>query len=283
MPVALGAYIQAVEIEGTVYVGGETKPKFGNDHIVMAYDTRSNQWDSLPHYSAGYFSMAVVNKTLVLVGGYFSGKYSRELGVWQTNDRQWTQPFPPMPTARSKASSTFYKHWLVVAGGYMAFSPVDTVEILDVNTNQWSTGPSTPTPWHNMKSIATEDTWYLMGGNFGSLYEVYCASLKVVVTAPSSIASMWHKLAPLKSTYSCPLNIGGSLLAVGGWNNDNEQTSAIVCYEPETSTWVPAGELPHALFKCACVSTADRIYVFGGRANYVKDMYYHTYDFTLDA
>ena len=277
MPVAISNSIQAVEVEGTVYVGGETKPKFGNRHIVMAYNTQCNQWDSLPPYSAEYFSMAVINKKLVLVGGYNGGaKFSRELGVWQASkDRQWTRPFPPMPTARSEASSICYKHWLVVAGGYKTFSLTDTVEILDVNTNYWSTGPSTPTPWGCMKSVVIEDTWYLMGDKCGTFYDVYSASLEAIVTEQPPIAGIWQILTPLYLKYSCPLNIGGSLLAVGG-KKENKVESAILCYEPETSTWVPAGELPQPLYNCICISMADKVYVFGGRSQDHINVYYHT-------
>ena len=281
MPLGMSRYIQAVEIEGTVYVGGGDSISSCDDCIVMAYDTRSSQWDSLPPYCSRNFSMTVINNKLVLVGGYCSGIiYSRELGVWQTNDRHWTQPFPPMPTARSSASSTSYKHWLVVACGYKDYlRPVDTIEILDVTTKQWSTGLSTPTPWKKMKSVVIENTWYLMGSTCKSDYDVYSASLEVIVTiqTPRS-SSIWQKHTSLNSKYSCPLSIGGSLLAVGGLNVDDEQTPAIMRYIPETSNWVPAGQLPWSLYHCTCILAADNIYVFGGStgSQYLKDMYYHT-------
>ena len=281
MPNTMGGNIQAVEIEGTVYVGGGNTSLSveNNSNIVMAYDMQSSQWLSLPPYSARYFSMTVINYKLVLVGGYCNGECSRELGVWQTNDRQWTQPFPPMPTARIRASSTYYKHWLVVVGGYKDLRSIDTVEVWDVITNQWSTGPSTPTPYE-MNSVVIENTLYLMGGSYKSYYDVYSASMEAIVTAqPSQSSSIWQKLAPLNSKYSCPFNIRGALLTVGGLNKDNEPTSAIMRYSSETSTWVPAGELPQALHDCTCISLADKIYVFGGntKSRYLKDMYYHTY------
>ena len=125
-------------------------------------------------------------------------------GVWQTKERQWAQPFPSMPTARSSASSTCYKHWLVVADGYKDHKSIDTVEILDVTTSQWSTGPSTPTPF-DIKSVIIENTWYLMGGSCRSKHDVYSASLEAIVIAqPSQSTSIWQKLSPLESTYACP-------------------------------------------------------------------------------
>ena len=241
---------------------------------MTAYDTRSKRWHTLPSYSVKDFSMTTINNKLVVVGGYYSGfKYSRELEVWQAKDRQWMQPYSPMPTARSRASSTCYKYWLVVAGGYKDRKYMNTVEILDVTTNQWFTGPSTPTPWSNMKSVVIENIWYLMGG---SDYDVYSASLEAIVSAqPSRSSNVWQKITPLKSKFPSPLNIGGSLLAVGGSNKDNEPTPAIVRYMPESSTWVPAGELPQALHECTCIAVADKIYAFGGSTGSQLGMYYH--------
>ena len=52
MPFAMYDYIQSVEVEGTVYVGGGLADKTNNMYIVMAYDTQSCKWHTLPPYSA---------------------------------------------------------------------------------------------------------------------------------------------------------------------------------------------------------------------------------------
>ena len=41
MPFAMYDYIQSVEVEGTLYVGGGLADKTNNIYIVMAYDTQS--------------------------------------------------------------------------------------------------------------------------------------------------------------------------------------------------------------------------------------------------
>ena len=151
-------YIQSVEVEGTVYVGGGWTDREEDHHTVMAYNSRSCNWHALPSYSAIRFAMTTTNNKLVLVGGYQQHSRVDKLGVWQTDNNQWTYPFPPMPTPLSFPSATSYKHWLVVAGGF------SSVEVLNVHNKQWSTGPSTPTPWSSMMSTIIGDTWYLMGG-----------------------------------------------------------------------------------------------------------------------
>ncbi len=270
MPVAMSAYIQSVEINDTVYVGGGETDRYEDAYIVMAYNTQSCQWHTLPPYSTRYFAMTTINNKLVVVGGR-NRDYSdsSELGEWQPDSNQWTHPFPPMSTPRYGPSATSYKHWLVVAGGYHGVC-LQTVEVLDVSNMQWSTGPSTPTPWMMMKSTTIGDTWYLMGGAYeGWLHDspdVYSVSLEALVSHSSSDSSnIWNKLPSLNCTDSCPLNIGGSLLAVGGWDMKSKKpVSTIQRYVPETNTWVQAGQLPHAVRTCTCIMTSDKVHVMGG-------------------
>ncbi len=165
MPVAMNVYIQSIEIYDTVYVGGGLTGRGEDEYIVMAYNTQSCQWHTLPPYSTRLFAMTIINNKLVVVGGINrEGSNSSELGEWQPDSNQWTHPFPPMSTPHTWPSVTSYKHWLVVAGGCHGACLHASVEVLDVSNMQWSTGPSTPTPWVRMKSTTIADTWYLMGG-----------------------------------------------------------------------------------------------------------------------
>ncbi len=270
MPVAMTGYIQSVEINDTVYVGGGGTKRGEDVCIVMAYNTRSCQWHTLPPYSTWWFAMTTINNKLVLVGGRNrDGSDSSKLGEWQPDSNQWTCPFPPMPTPRYGPSATSYKHWLVVAGGYHGYC-LQTVEVLDVTNMQWSTGPSTPTPWRMVKSTTIGDAWYLMGGAWEKVWQnnpdVYSVSLEALVSHSSSDSSnIWNKLPSLNCTLSCPLNIGGSLLAVGGKDmTSGKSVFTIQRYVPETNTWVQAGQLPHAVYDCTCIMTAGKVHVMGG-------------------
>ena len=269
MPCAMSGFIQSVEVEGTVYVGGGGTNRGKDDYIVMAYDTQSYKWHTLPPYRAKTFALTAIYNKLVLVGGSHDGYAMDQLGVWQTDFKEWTCPFPPMLTRRSSPSVTSYKNWLVVAGGYRGRS-LSTVEILDVDNKRWSTGPSTPIPWNSMKSSLIGDTWYLMGGRHdGSMVnDFYSVSLEALVShSASGSSNIWRKLAHLNSLSSSPVNIGGSLLAVCGLDEENRKpVSTIQCYVPETNAWVLAGELPCALHNCTCIMTSDKVYVIGGYA-----------------
>ncbi len=267
----MGAYIQSVNINDTVYVGGGDTDRLEDAYIVMAYNTQSCQWHTLPPYSTRGFAVTTINNKLVVVGGRNRNRTdSSELGEWQPDSNQWTHPFSPMSTPRCWPSATSYKHWLVVTGGCHGFCLHASVEVLDVSNMQWSTGPSTPTPWCMMKSTTTGDTWYLMGGECEKLWrdspDVYSVSLEALVSHSSSDSSnIWNKLPSLNCTQSCPLNIGGSLLAVGGKDmKSGKLVSTIQRYVPETNTWVQAGQLPHAVYNCTCIMTSDKVHAMGG-------------------
>ncbi len=240
MPVAMSGYIQSVVINDTVYVGGGGTDRHADAYIVMAYNKQSCQWHTLPPYSTKWFALTTINSKLVVVGGRNrDNSDSSELGESQPHSEQWTHPFPPMSTSRYVHSASSYKHWLVVAGGYHGVC-LQSVEVFDISNMQWSTGPSTPTPMIGMKSTTVVDTWYLMGGwcvGASLCPDVYRVSLEALVSHSSSDSSnMWNKLLSLNCRHSCPLNNGGSIRAVGGWDEKSEKpVSTIQLYVPETT------------------------------------------------
>ena len=282
MPFSMSNYIQSVEVDGTVYVGGGVADKGENSYIVMAYSMQSCKWHTLPPYSARAFAMTTINNKLILVGGHHDVSVVDQLGVWKTDSNQWTCPFPAMPTPRFSPSATSYKHWLVVAGGIRGGDSLSTVEVLDIDNKQWSTAPSTPIIWHSMKSTIIGDTWYLMGGiqDGIDITDVYSVSLEALVSHSASDRSkIWNKIAPLNCELSSPLSLAGSLLALGGWDIKKVcPVSTIQRYVPETNTWVPAGELLHLLYDCTCIMTAGRLHVFGGYSD-IKIANYYFSDF----
>ena len=270
MPFSMSNYIQSVEVDGTMYVGGGYATKDKDGYIVMAYDMQSCKWRTLPPYSARNFSMTAIHNKLILVGGCHDDTVVDQIGVWKTDSKQWTHPFPPMPTPRSSPSATSYKHWLVVAGGSRKGS-LSTVEVLDIDNKQWSTALSTPITWLDMKSSIIGDTWYLMGGGHGifiNTTDAYSVSLEALVSnahSASDSSKIWNKIAPINCDLSSPISLGGSLLALGGWDIKKKcPVSTIQRYVPETNTWVLTGELPHPLYGCNCSMVAGRLNVFGG-------------------
>ena len=113
-------YPRVVVFKEMVYIGGGNASP-DRERTVMVYDPKQDSYDTLPPYTFKWFSMAVVNNQLVLVGGkdVQTDKVTNKLGVWNEESKRWTHPLPPMTTAcNSPSVVTHNNRWLLVMGGY---------------------------------------------------------------------------------------------------------------------------------------------------------------------
>ena len=282
MAFGMSGYVQSVEVQGRVYVGGGIAGTMRTDnYIVMEYDTSSGKWTKLPPYRAYCFAVAVIKNQLVLVGGENSEflHSSKVLGVWRVESQEWTQNFPEMPTGRSLCSAVVYNEWLVVAGGWGdgLANILSSVDVMNTDTKQWFAGPPTPTPWSSMKTASVGDTCYFMGGCIEidhSGPEVYSVSLPALISQLCSLESrgenkqqlvqIWKEIPRLQTVRSSPISICGSLLAVGGSDKDNKVTTIIQLYHPDTEEWVKVGDLPTPRRHCTCAIITDRKMIVAG-------------------
>ena len=277
MPFGMTDYVQSVVVQGRVYIGGGYAGCRSEDNnIVMEYDTSSGKWAKLPPYRVCYCAMTAINGQLVLVGGWEHGGYSKVLGVWRAESKEWTHPYPDMPTARPHCSAVVYKEWLVVAGGLGGKDEgrLSSVEVLNTDSKQWYAAPPTPTPWSSMRTAIVGDTCYFMGGlSGGSATVVYSVSLPALISQLPSLDSrergkqhqIWKEIPGLQTTRTTPLSIRGSLLAVGGSDRDRKAVSAILLYQPDTGEWVKVGDLPTPRYLCTCAMiTNTEMFVAGG-------------------
>ena len=106
MPFGMYQYPQVVVFNGKAYIGGGTAPTNRERQTVIVYDRQKDSYDTLPPYTYKWFSIAVVNNQLVVVGGVNirSNKPTNQLGVWNEQFKSWTHPLPPMTTACSSPS-----------------------------------------------------------------------------------------------------------------------------------------------------------------------------------
>ena len=158
LPFGIWGCPTVVMFKEKVYIGGGNASSVRERQTVIVYDPKQDSYDTLPPYTCKWFSMAVVNNQLVLVGGVDiqTGWVTNKLGVWNEQSKRWTHPLPPMTTACCSPSvATHNNRWLVVMGGE-TFRPVSRVEILDTDSTQWYHAASLPQP---IFSITTSYHW----------------------------------------------------------------------------------------------------------------------------
>ena len=274
MPNKMSGYIQSVVVQGPVYVGGGVAGyNSDSNYVVMALDTSTSEWVELPPYEACGFAMAVVSNQLMLVGGNEHGDRSKVVGVWRPDCKEWTHPYPDMVLARVWCSALGYKDWLVVVGGEGDDgADMSSVEVMNVHTKQWTDGLFTPITWSYMRAAVVGDMCYFMGGYVSGVYTntVYVVSLPLLILSQfrsnsgETDSEIWKEMPEFHLTRSTPLNISGSLCAVGGRDGDDRAVSGIHLYRPDTGEWVKAMDLPTPRFGCTCTSITKEILLVAG-------------------
>ena len=172
-----------------------------SSHVIHRYDPQTQQWTRLPEYQHWSFTMTEVNHQLTLVGGHvWSTSSTRtttatDAVVVYSTSQGWTQPYPPMNTARIYPAVSTYHHHLVVAGGCDAHgAELATVEILDTSTSHspWLsiTSMSLPVSCCQMLSAIIHDTLYLLGGSLGK--QVLSVSLPALTQTEQATRTVVH-------------------------------------------------------------------------------------------
>ncbi len=269
----------AVVVNGEVYVGGGGAARVEDGFIIQVYSPESDGWRRLPQCPVNCFAMAVVNQQLVVVGGHSSNDQAQStVLVWDVISQRWTTPYPNMPTARVCAAAVSYQHFLVVAGGYdQSQSDLNTVNILNSSTKQWVTATPLPTARYQLSPALVGDTLYFLGGLSGNdtgNKQMFSTSITALISHATSSSRApppnWD-VTDAKLTHSSAVSLNNSLLAVGGEDDRNKDSSAIYHYIPQSKRWTKVGDVPSALshFACTALTSGDsELMVLGGGEGY---------------
>ena len=282
VPIRMGDTVQSVAIGRSVYVGGGWAFFYRNSCTVMKLDLQSDEWTKLPQYSVKYFAMTSFANQLVLVGGVdpVTWELSNQITVFESG--QWTNPYPPMNTARYFPTAVSFNSYLIVAGGRGDCQvPISSVKVLDLVSRRWCFAESLPNPLYELRSTLIGDTLYLMGGlnhTGSSTKMVHKVDLVELVTNKQTTPTIWQAIEDTPHYDSAPLSVGGSLLAVGGRDDRLNPVSSIHLYQPDTRRWVKVGDLPTAQYNCTClVVPSGEVIIVGGQTgfmDYLSTLYF---------
>ena len=274
---------------GAAVVHGNTayfNPHFS--HKVYSYQIVSGeeQWSRLPDNPSNAFSLAVTDSLLTSVGGYhvtsvaIRKRYSPSntlLSLTGERKRQWSEVFPPMPTARAYTATVSTEHALIVAGGSHIDKCVNIVEVMDIITKQWTTSRPLPLQLWFLTGVACGDRLYLAGGLTG-LQSLSQAVLTCSLTdllpplgATQHAFSLADKSGVWKGACSLPVysstltKLGGHLLAIGGKDISGTFKRNIYRYNPITDSWYVISQMKNERARSfAVVLHEDQLVVVGG-------------------
>ena len=286
-----GKKAQEAMFRGVAVVYGNTayiRP--GNSHRVYSYQNipGNEQWSRLPDNPNKAYSLAVLDGVLTTVGGLGSnGPTNALLSLTGGERKQWFELFPPMPTPRSSTACITTEKALVVAGGY-AGGDLATVEVMDMNTKQWTTVCPLPQKASELSSIACGDSLFLAGGCTGaqwskSIFTSFLPDLWTPMTLRSRIQHTlprsnkrnllaWKEINSLPVTRSTLTSFDCHLLAIGGNDDSRNPTTDVYRYDSHTDSWHVISQMKNKRSKCfAFTLPENQLIVVGG---YTETLYY---------
>ncbi len=228
----------------------------------------------LAGWQLGYFALAIVAATLVLLTPYWRRTFNHPAGnpildapaplsgaeaAIAPPENQW-QLRGQMPTARSRMGVTNFNGKLYLIGGERTSGTTGLVEIFDPAIQKWLEGAAKPTAVANVQALALGDEIFVPGG---------CTTETEAVSAVevfNPAENTWRTAAPLPSprcAYAATV-YRNKLYLFGGWNGTAYLTETLV-YTPADDTWQKLdAPLPTAVGFAAAASLGDEIYVAGG-------------------
>ena len=183
-------------------------------------------------------------------------KLTNRIVLFASESRKWTR-MPPMNVARSWSTAVHFNNYIIVAGGLGHRGRTSSVEVFDAASRKWHFAKSLPKPCALMKSTLIGNTLFLMGGydHNNPTKVVHTVNLNELIAKAifgQAAQSLWLDIKDTPLEFSAPLNIGGSLVAVGGRDDKLSPSSSIHLYQPDTRRWVKVGNLPTARYNCTC-------------------------------
>ena len=193
--------------------------------------------------------------------------------------RQWSEVFPPMPTARSETASVTTEQALVVAGGWNGRKNLDTVEVMTIATKQWTTAQHLPHPFGVISGTICGDQLYLGGGFIGlgeesksvltcsltDLLPPHSLGVRLRTLSLATKPGVWREIKNLPVTRSTLTILGGHLLAIGGWSDSNGPTADVHRYDHQTDSWHVVSKMKNKRYQSlSAVLPEDQLIVVGG-------------------
>ena len=237
------------------------------------------QWSQLPDNDNWNFGLAVIDGLVTSVGGNKNGYTNTLLSLTGEGERKkWSEIFPPMPTRRQSAACITTEQALVVAGGNAGIRDLDTVEVMNTNTKQWTVVSPLPQKLSELSGTVCGDTLYLAGGllNYSLSKSVFTCTIPDLMTSPNTLGSrirrkifrsqnVWRVISSLPVTESTLVSFSGDLLAIGGEDGSGCPTSDVYRYDSRTDSWNVVSRMKNKRPRCLAVTLpGDRIIVVGG-------------------
>ena len=260
-------------------------PKDRNIHVFQSTTSADDSWSQTPVTPTQKYSLVAIDDYLTTIGGILEGKCSNKLfSLVEKGYRwHWIEQLPPMPTKRQYTNALYSRKVLIVAGGQgESGCALSNVEILNIDTHQWCTADSLPSPTVRASMTLCSGYIYMLGGTGADqqqLQSVFRCSISTLLQScrqhtsgrarglslfASSTPSVWSSVADLPVSWSTCLSFHKLLLAIGG-NSSGKPTNCIYTYDAVANSWVVADRFSIGRHLCyAGALPNDKLVIVGG-------------------
>ena len=263
---------------------------------VYSLDLQTLKWSGLPDSPCEFAALVMIEDQLTAVGGQSKPSLLKDLfGACSPTNKlhtlaskdKWTEVYPPMPSARFGATAVATSTSLIVIGGRIKKKQaLNSVEIMDISTRQWSIASNIPTPQYEASAAICGDQLYIVGGSsqlYSPLSSVYTCSVYELTQSTTALGldscagppqEVWSVLPPLCVLYSTAVSLGNRLVVVGGCGSDYKPTTAVRMYNQTTENWAIAGRLGSPRERCfALALPGNKLLVAGGYTSTSAESY----------
>ena len=243
---------------------------------IYSFNLADQSWVNLPTCPVSSFSMAVLDGLITIIGGK-STDLAAVSTLYSYSGEEWVQKYPHMHVERYWTMSTKCETSLIVMGGEGKDRRVlSTVEVLDLETQQWSFASNLPRPMDSATSAICGNHLYVGGGSHPDTarYVAMCSLPQLLgdlhkeqlsVSASLSRKEVWCQIDDFPYLKTSLTSVGGYLFTLGGKDEANEATPAVYVFNDLSKKWEKVSEMTHARSSCFAVSLpSNEIMVVGG-------------------
>ena len=265
IPFKIRSSFSAVADDAALYITFRNK--------VYAFTTSTSSWSQLPDILTNDCPSVIVNNLLTLVGGKRGVTTTNQLFSLTGEDRgkSWTEEFPPMPTKRWGSTALCTGTALIVAGGQSEDrSMLQTVEVMNTETLQWSTAAHLPLRGWGAPGAVCGDHVYILVTVVpieSHLRSMYTCPVSALIQSCRSrpTADVWNKVAAPPIIGTTCVSILGRLLTIGGRDSNDKPTAAVYMYNPDSDSWEIISHMATPRQLCfAAVLPNNQLMVVGG-------------------
>ncbi|XP_028850146.1 kelch domain-containing protein 8B [Denticeps clupeoides] len=184
-----------------------------------------------------------------------------EMALTPVKSLHW-EVYPPMSARRVYCTPVLQPGLLYVLGGCSENGmPLDSAEVLDLETQQWSALPPLPTARAGASAVALGNRVLVMGGM--DAQQSPLASVEVY----NPDEGKWERKNDLEQASMGITSVekDGTVYALGGMGADTTPQALVRIYEPTKDQWLPLTSMPTPRYGAGSFLRGNKIYVLGGR------------------